>query len=53
MPEGRAVEIGDRMAEERVKKIMQTYEAYGKRYGREDIARMLEEEESESVKELP
>ena len=42
---GRNVEIVDRMAEERVKEMMQTYEAYGNRYGREDIARMLEEEE--------
>ena len=53
MQEGRAVEIGDRMAEDRMKEMMRTYEAYGNRYGREDIARMLEEEESESVEEVP
>ena len=41
MQEGRAVEIGDRMAEDRMKEMMRTYEAYGNRYRREDIARML------------
>ena len=53
MQEGRAVEIGDRMAEDRMKEMMRTYEAYGNRSGRVDIARMLEEEESESVEEVP
>ena len=53
MQEGSEVGIGDRMAEERVKEMMRTYEVYRNRYGKEDSARMLEEEESESVKELP
>ena len=41
------------MADDRLKEMMRTYEAYGNRYGREDIARMVEGEESESVEEVP
>ena len=53
MQEGRAVEIGERMDEDRVKKMMRTYEAYRNRYEREDIERVLEEKKSESVEEGP
>ena len=41
------------MADERVQEMMGTYEAYGNRYGRKYIARMLEEEGSENVEEIP
>ena len=36
--------MGDQMADERVKEMMRTYEAYRSCYGRNGIARMLEEE---------
>ena len=43
----------DRMADERLKEMMRTYEAYGNRYGRADIARMLKEESSDNIEEIP
>ena len=40
------------MGYERVKEMMRTYEAYGNRCGRENIARMLEEEDSDSIEKV-
>ena len=48
----RAVEIRDLMVDERVKEMMRTYEAYGNRYGSEDITRMLEKEGSNNIEEI-
>ena len=51
--EDRSVEIGNQIADDRLKEMIRTYEAYGNWYGREDIARMLEEEGYDNREEIP
>ena len=41
------------MADGRLEEMMQPYEDYVNRYGRDDIERMLEEDESENGEEIP
>ena len=49
MQEGQEDGLVELIADEIIKKMMRMYKEYGNRYGKYDMKRMLEEEESENV----